>query len=76
MNDLTRAISREQGRQVVGLIFHVIDQIDLLLGVCLVLSWVLTLSPGFVLWPAALLFVAHQCLTVAGFALGMRATWR
>ena len=66
----------EQGRRIAGLIFYVLDQVDLLLGVCLVLSTVLTLSVGFVLWSAALLFVAHQCLTVAGFALGMRSTWR
>jgi hypothetical protein len=47
---------------------------DLLLGVCLVLALAVTLSPLFVLWSAAILFVAHQLLTAAGFALGMRAT--
>jgi hypothetical protein len=66
----------KQGRRVVGVIFYVVDQIDLLVGVCLVLSFAVTLSPLFVLWSAAILFVAHQLLTVAGFALGMRATWR
>ncbi len=66
----------EQGRRVIGVIFYVIDQIDLLLGVCLALSLVLTLSPQFIFWSAVVLFVAHQFFTVTGFALGMRATWR
>jgi hypothetical protein len=66
----------EQGARAVGVIFYVVDQIDLLLGVCLVLALAVTLSPLFVLWSAAILFVAHQLLTAAGFALGMRATRR
>jgi hypothetical protein len=66
----------EQGWRVLGVVFYIVDQIDLLVGVCLVLSLAVTLSPLFVLWSAVILFVAHQVLTVAGFALGMRDTWR
>lgn len=66
----------EQGPRVLGVVLYVVDQIDLLVGVCLVLTLAITLSPLFVLWSAVILFVAHQLVTVAGFALGMRDTWR
>jgi len=32
---------------------------------------------GFVVaWSCVILFLAHQLLTVIGYSLGMRATWR
>jgi hypothetical protein len=66
----------EQGRRVTGALFYVIDQIDMLVGICLALAFAVSISLQFILWSAAFLFVAHQIITVIGYGLGMRATWR
>jgi hypothetical protein len=65
-----------QGRRTTGAIFYIIDQIDMLVGICLALAFAVPISLEFILWSAAFLFVAHQIITVIGYALGMRATWR
>jgi CDP-diglyceride synthetase len=57
-------------------IFYVYDQIDFLLGAWLVLAVVVTVTVGRVLFSAVLLLVAHQLMSSAGHALGMRKTAR
>ena len=66
----------EQGHRATGFIFYVVDQIDMLVGICLALAFAVPVTPQFVLWSAVFLFVAHQIITVIGYGLGMRATWR
>jgi hypothetical protein len=55
---------------------YIIDQIDMLLGVWLVLSFAVEITLTRVLWSVVFLFLAHQIITIAGYALGMRATAR
>jgi len=57
-------------------IFYVYDQIDFLLGAWLVLAIVVPVTVGRVLFSAGLLLVAHQLMSSAGHALGMRKTAR
>jgi len=54
----------------------VLDQIDVTAGAWLVLALRVTPTPALVLASLLFVFVAHQAITVAGYALGMRATWR
>jgi CDP-archaeol synthase len=61
---------------MVGVLFYILDQIDMLLGVWLVLSFVVEVTTTRVLWSILFLFLAHQIITIAGYALGMRATAR
>src|SRR5262245_18438491 len=55
-------------------IFYIYDQIDFLLGAWLVLAIVVPVTIGRVLFSAGLLLVAHQLMSSAGYALGMRKT--
>ena len=76
---LKRQLDVAPGRQATGLagaIFHVLDQVDVAAGAWLVLALVVPPTPALVLASLAFVFVAHQVITVAGYALGMRATWR
>jgi CDP-archaeol synthase len=59
-----------------GMVFYVYDQIDFLLGSWLVLAFVIPVTVERVLFSAGLLLVAHQLLSSAGYALGMRRTAR
>ncbi len=61
---------------LVGVLFYILDQIDMLLGVWLVLSFAVEVTLARVLWSVVFLFLAHQIITLAGYALGMRATAR
>jgi hypothetical protein len=56
--------------------FYVLDQIDMLVGVWVVLGFVIRVTAARVLWSVLFLFIAHQVLTVVGYWLGMRATAR
>src|SRR5262245_37798102 len=56
--------------------FFVLDQVDMLLGVWVVLGLVIGVTVSRVLWSVVFLFITHQLLTVAGYQLGMRATAR
>jgi len=58
------------------LIFYIYDQIDFLLGAWLVLAVVVPVTVGRALLSAVLLLVAHQLMSSAGYALGMRKTAR
>jgi CDP-archaeol synthase len=64
------------GRGVVGAVFYVLDQIDMLMGVWVVLGTVVAVTVARVVDSIVFLFVAHQLLTVVGYGLGMRATAR
>jgi CDP-2,3-bis-(O-geranylgeranyl)-sn-glycerol synthase len=64
------------GNGVMGVLFYILDQIDMLLGVWLVLLFAVEVTLARVLWSAVFLFWAHQIITLAGYALGMRATAR
>jgi hypothetical protein len=59
-----------------GVVFYVYDQIDFLLGSWLVLAIVVPVTVERVLFSAGLLLVAHQLMSSAGYALGMRRTAR
>lgn len=61
---------------MVGVLFYILDQVDLLLGVWLVLSFAVEVTLARILWSVVFLFLAHQIITLAGYALGMRATAR
>ncbi|HET6900790.1 MAG TPA: CDP-archaeol synthase [Vicinamibacteria bacterium] len=65
-----------QARGPRGAVFHVLDQIDVTVGAWLVLALRVRPTPALVLASLAFIFVTHQAITVAGYALGMRATWR
>jgi hypothetical protein len=64
------------GIGVGGVLFYILDQIDMLLGVWLVLSFAVEVTLARVLWSVVFLFLAHQIITIAGYALGMRDTAR
>jgi CDP-archaeol synthase len=59
-----------------GVIFYIYDQIDFLLGAWLVLAIVVPVTVGRALFSAVLLLIAHQLMSSAGHALGMRKTAR
>jgi CDP-2,3-bis-(O-geranylgeranyl)-sn-glycerol synthase len=76
---LKRQLDIPPGRQAGGLaaiVFHVLDQVDVVAGAWLVLAWVVPPTAPLVFASLAFVFVAHQVLTVAGYLLGMRPTWR
>jgi CDP-2,3-bis-(O-geranylgeranyl)-sn-glycerol synthase len=66
----------QAGRGVLGFLFYLIDQVDMLLGVWFVLSLAIAVNASAVAWSVLLLFGVHQLVTVAGYWLGMRSTWR
>jgi CDP-archaeol synthase len=66
----------EAGGAITGSVFYVLDQIDMLLGVWLVLGFAVRVTAWRVAWSVVFLFITHQILTVVGYQLGMRATAR
>ena len=64
------------GEGAAGVVFYVLDQIDMLVGVWIVLGCVTAVTTARVLGSVVFLFVAHQVLTVGGYRLGLRATAR
>ena len=64
------------GGGVLGMLFYVLDQIDMLIGVWIVLGLAVAVTTSRVLWSVVFLFIAHQLLTFVGYQLGMRATAR
>jgi CDP-2,3-bis-(O-geranylgeranyl)-sn-glycerol synthase len=76
---LKRQLDVAPGGQATGLagaVFHVLDQVDVTAGAWLVLALAVRPTPALVLASLAFVFVTHQVISVAGYALGMRATWR
>lgn len=76
---LKRQLGIAPGGQTTGLagaFFHVLDQVDVTAGAWLVLALRVRTTPALVLASLVFVFVTHQLITLAGYALGMRATWR
>jgi len=61
---------------IAGLIFYFLDQVDMLVGVWLILSFIVPVTAERILWSIVFLFIAHQVITIIGYGLGMRATAR
>jgi hypothetical protein len=57
-------------------IFYLWDQLDVLLGVWLVLAAVTSVALDRVLWSIVLVLIIHPLTTVVGYGLGMRPTVR
>ncbi len=59
-----------------GLLFHVLDQVDVVFGVWAVLAWVA--KPTWLRLAGSLgaVYVGHQLVSLVGYWLGMRATAR
>jgi len=64
------------GKRIMGAFFYVLDQIDMLVGVWVVLALAIGVTLSRVLWSVVFFFITHQLLTVVGYRLGMRATGR
>ena len=76
---LKRQVGVAPGAQVAGArgaFFHVLDQVDVVIGGWLVLSLVVAPTPGRILGSLLFVYCGHQLITLAGYALGMRATPR
>jgi hypothetical protein len=71
-----RIVPGAAGRGVLGVVFYVLDQIDMLLGIWVVVGFAVPITAMRLLWSVVFLFIAHQVLTVVGYGLGMRATSR
>jgi CDP-2,3-bis-(O-geranylgeranyl)-sn-glycerol synthase len=65
-----------QGSGLSALLFHVLDQIDVLAGAWLVLAIFVSATPRLVLGSALFMYLGHQLITLLGYLLGMRATAR
>ena len=58
------------------ILFYGYDQIDFLVGVWLVLSFVISVTAERIILSVIFMLIAHQILTSIGYVLGMRATAR
>ena len=65
-----------QARGLRGVLFHVLDQVDLVFGAWAVLVWVAVPSWPGVAGSLVVVYAGHQVLSLAGYWLGMRATAR
>ena len=59
-----------------GALFHMLDQVDMLVGGWLVLALVVPLTAGRWLGSFIFFYVGHQLATLTGYALGLRRTAR
>jgi CDP-2,3-bis-(O-geranylgeranyl)-sn-glycerol synthase len=76
---LKRQLAIAPGAQATGwrgALFHVLDQVDVLVGGWLVLGWVVPLTAGRALGSFIFIYVGHQLASLAGYALGLRRTVR
>lgn len=64
------------GRGVWLPVFYFLDQVDILMGIWLVLSGIMTVTLERVLISVLFIFITHQIITVVGYLLGMRHTIR
>lgn len=65
-----------QGSGFSAVLFHVLDQVDVLVGAWLVLGIYVPVTPRLVLGSAIFMYLGHQLITVLGYLLGMRTTAR
>ncbi len=63
-------------RGPIGVLFFVLDQVDMLIGWWLVVALLVRPTVWLVLASVGLWLVLHQAITLAGYALGMRVTRR
>jgi CDP-2,3-bis-(O-geranylgeranyl)-sn-glycerol synthase len=56
-----------------GALFHVLDQLDVLVGAWLVLCPFVQVTAGMLLGSAIFMYLGHQAITLLGYLLGMRA---
>ena len=59
-----------------GAAFHVLDQIDLVVGAWAVLAWIVAPTWPRLAGSLLVVYVGHQLLSVGGYWLGMRTTAR
>jgi hypothetical protein len=65
-----------QGSGLSGLLFHVLDQVDVLAGAWVVLAIFVSVTPVLVLGSVLFMYLGHQVITGMGYLLGMRVTAR
>jgi CDP-diglyceride synthetase len=65
-----------QARGARGAAFHVLDQIDLVVGAWAVLAWLVLPTLPRLAGSLLVVYIGHQLLSVAGYWLGMRTTAR
>ena len=59
---------------LLGLVFFLFDQVDLIIGIWVFLSFLIRPSLSLVLWSFLLTFVMHVTVSSVGYLLGMRKT--
>lgn len=59
-----------------GVLFHVLDQVDVVFGAWAVLAWVAKPTGGRLGGSLLMLYVGHQLVSLVGYRLGMRTTAR
>jgi hypothetical protein len=59
-----------------GFAFHVLDQVDLVLGAWAVLAWIVAPTWGRLAGSLGAVYLGHQLVSLAGYWLGMRTTAR
>lgn len=65
-----------QAKGVRGVVFHVLDQVDVVFGAWVVLAWLVTPTWGRLAGSFGTVYVAHQLVSLMGYWLGMRTTAR
>ena len=66
----------QQAAGLRGLLFQLLDQVDVVAGAWLVLAFVVPPTPARVIGSLLAVVLVHPLVTAAGCALGMRATSR
>ncbi len=59
-----------------GIVFHVLDQVDVVFGAWVVLGWLVTPTWGRLAGSIGTVYVGHQLVTLMGYWLGMRTSAR
>ena len=65
-----------QANGIGGAAFHVLDQVDVVLGAWVVLAWVAKPTLGRLAGSFGTVYVGHQLISLMGYWLGMRTTPR
>jgi hypothetical protein len=76
---LKRRVGIPAGTQATGMrgvVFHVLDQVDVVFGAWLVLLWVVKPTWARIAGSLGTVYVGHQVVTLVGYWLGMRKTAR
>lgn len=76
---LKRRLGIPPGAQASGisfLVFHVLDQVDVVFGAWAALAWLVRATPGRVLGSLITMYIGHQLVSLLGYRLGMRTTAR